>query len=174
MRKLKLFILFFAGYTLVTYAQHPFELGGEYMRPLGQGYNNSIAAIRGESFSNKSSFSVGFTYHFSSAKSYSSSKGFGMYAGYRYAFSNNVDGNSPFVGARVLFSFENFEGKTSLNSLMMTPMAEVGYHFIFGKNIYAAPAFGFGYTIKITREYNSLDEDVGKRYVPSVSAGFRF
>ncbi len=171
----KLFLAIFCfGSGLITYAQNPFELGAEYMRSLGKGYNNTIAAARGETFRNKSSFSIGLTYHFSSAKSYSVSKGFGMYAGYRYAFSNTLEGNNPFLGARVMFSFENFEGKTSLNSLLFTPMAEAGYHFIFAKNFFAAPAFGFGYTIKLTKEYNSLDEDEGKRFIPMVSAGYRF
>ncbi len=169
------FFSFFAIVTAIySQAQNPFELGAEYMRSLGQGYNNTIGAVRGETFRNKSSFSIGLTYHFSSAKSYSVSKGFGMYAGYRYAFGKIPDGNDPFLGARLMFSFENFEGKTSLNSLMFTPVAEAGYHFIFAKNFFAAPAFGFGYTIKITKEYNSLDEDEGKRFIPMVSAGYRF
>ncbi|HEX7844744.1 MAG TPA: hypothetical protein VF476_03025 [Chitinophagaceae bacterium] len=169
---LLLFISFSA--LLCCQAQNPFELGAEYMRPLGRGYNNSIAGVRGETFRSKSSFSIGLTYHFSSSKSYSISKGFGMYAGYRYSFNDNADGKSPFLGARMLFSFENFEGKTILNSLLFTPIAELGYHFMFGDHIYTAPAFGFGYTIKVTREYNSLDEDVGKRFIPMISAGYRF
>ncbi len=156
------------------FAQNPAEIGGEYMRSMGQGYTNNIAAGRYETFRSKNSYSFGITYHFSSKKSYSVSKGFGIYAGYRYSFSSNINGNSPFAGARVMFSFENFEGKTSLNSLMATPVAELGYHFVFGERIFAAPAFGFGYTIKITKEYNSLDEDEGKRYIPSIAAGYRF
>ena len=79
--------------TTASFAQKPFELGGEYVRSLGRGYNNSIAGLRGEKFVSKSSFSIGLTYHFSSAKSYSTSKGFGMYAGYRYSFSNDIDGS---------------------------------------------------------------------------------
>lgn len=174
MKKLLSFTLVILALGFVGHAQKPFELGGEYAKSFGRGYNNNIVGLRGESFREKSSFSIGLTYHFSTSKSYSISKGFGMYAGYRYAFSDNVDGNSPFLGARVLFSFENFEGKTSLNSLMMTPTAEVGYHFMFADNFYAAPAFGCGYTIKITKEYNSLDEDEGLRFQPMVSAGYRF
>ena len=42
---------------------------------------------------------------------------------------------------------------------MLTPMAELGYHFIFGKRIFAAPSAGVGYTFEFTHGYNSLDED---------------
>ena len=76
MNKPKLVLLALLVVTITAHAQKPFELGGEYVRSLGRGYNNSIAGLRGESFSGKSSFSIGLTYHFSSAKSYSISKGF--------------------------------------------------------------------------------------------------
>ncbi len=174
MNKFKLLILVLFAVTFSSHAQHPFELGGEYIRAIGKGFNNSIAGARGESFRNKNSFSVGITYHFSSSKSYSTSKGLGIYAGYRYSFSDDGDGNSPFLGARFLIHMENFDGKTNLNSFFITPSAEAGYHFMFAKNFYAAPAFGFGYSIKLTKEYNSLDEDEGKRFMPMISAGYRF
>lgn len=160
--------------TLSCPAQKPFELGVEYMRSFGQGYNSARAAVRAESFSNKSSFSAGITYQLPSKKSYSVSRGFGLYIGYRYAFSNKTPGNSPFLGARVLFSLENFEGQTSRNSLFITPWAEAGYHFIFAKSFFAAPSVGYGVTKKMTKDYNSLDEDNGGRFIPSVSAGYRF
>jgi hypothetical protein len=73
-----------------------------------------------------------------------------------------------------MLSFENFEGKSRENSLFITPVAELGYHFVFAKHIFAAPAVGFGYTVEFSRGFNSLDEDVGKRFVPSLSAGYRF
>ena len=106
--------------TLFSKAQNPFELGAEYMRLIGKGYNNAKAAVRGESFNNKSSFSAGITYQLASKKAYSVSHGFGVYIGYRYAFSDKIitKGSSPFAGARILFSLENFEGKTSRNSLL--------------------------------------------------------
>jgi len=69
---------------------------------------------------------------------------------------------------------ENVDGKTNLNSFFITPFAEAGYHFMFAKSFYAAPSVGYGYSIKLTKEYNSLDEDVGKRFIPSLSAGYRF
>lgn len=158
-------------------AQKPFELGGEYLRFMGQGFFNSAkAAARGESFNKKSSFSAGITYQLGSKKAYSVSHGFGLYIGYRYAFSNKIitKGSSPFAGARVLFSLENFEGKTSHNSLFITPWAEAGYHFIFAKHIYAAPAIGYGYTLKLSKDYNSMQEDDGPRFIPGISAGYRF
>lgn len=155
-------------------AQKPFELGAEYMRSFGKGYNSARAAVRGESFNNKSSFSVGITYQLASKQSYSVSRGFGLYLGYRYAFSNKTPGNSPFLGARVLFSLENFEGQTSNNSLFITPWAEAGYHFIFAKSFFAAPAIGYGFTKKMSKDYNSLNEDDGGRFIPSLSAGYRF
>lgn len=160
--------------TLSSNAQTPFELGAEYMRSIGKGYNNARAAIRGESFTNKSSLSAGITYQLSSKKAYSVSKGFGIYIGYRYAFSNKTTGNSPFAGARILFTLENFEGQTTRNSLFITPWVEGGYHLLFAKRFYAAPAIGYGYTMKISKDYNSLQEDDGGRIIPGISAGYRF
>ena len=168
------FILAAILFTPGIYAQRPFESGVEYLLSKGKGYNNAKAAARAESFNNKNSFSAGLTYQLKNSKSYSVSRGFGLYIGYRYAFSNKVIGNSPFAGARVLFSLENFEGQTSRNSLFITPWAEAGYHLIFLKHIYAAPSLGYGYTIKFSKDYNSLDEDNGGRVIPSLSAGYRF
>ncbi|HET9744781.1 MAG TPA: hypothetical protein VFP97_03650, partial [Chitinophagaceae bacterium] len=65
-------------------------------------------------------------------------------------------------------------GKTNLGSLMFTPGAEAGYHFVFGTHIFTAPSIGYGYQIKITKEYNSRDDDVGGRIIPGLSAGYRF
>lgn len=158
----------------VSHAQNPWELGGEYMRFIGKGYKNNVAGARFETFRNKTGFSVGLTYHFSAKDVYGGSKGFGMYAGFRNYFGENVNGSNPFIGLRALFSFENFEGKTNLNSLFFTPMIEGGYHFIFGDNFFTAPAVAWGYTIKVTKEYNSRDDDEGGRVIPSLSAGMRF
>lgn len=174
MQKPILFILFFTAITLEDFSQNPWEFGGEYLKTIGKVYKGNIAGARYTSYKNKNSFSIGLTYHFSSKSSYSTSKGFGMYAGFRHGFGNNPTGCNPFLGIRALFSFENFEGKTSLNSLMMTPIAEAGYHFLFGKTLYTTPFVGWGYTIKITKEYNSLDEDIGGRIMPGIGAGFRF
>ncbi len=157
-----------------SYAQKPFELGVEYIRAMGKGYNTSKAAVRGESFNNKNSYSAGITYQLASNKAYSVSRGFGLYVGFRYAFSNNLNGNSPFAGARILFSLENFEGQTNRNSLFITPWAEVGYHLIFARSFYAAPSLGYGFTKKMSKDYNSLNEDDGGRLIPSLSAGYRF
>lgn len=159
-------------------AQKPFELGGEFIRASGQGYATNKVAVRyesyGNSFTNKNSYSIGITKALASGKSYSVSRGFGLYAGFRHAFGNNLKGNNPFAGLRLLFSLENFEGKTSRNSLLITPWAEAGYHLTFLKRVYAAPSVGYGYTFKFSKDYNSLDEDVGKRFIPSVSLGYRF
>src|SRR5258705_8115492 len=103
--------------ALNSHSQKSRELGAEYMRSFGKGFNGSIAGFRYESYKNKSSFSIGITYHFSSKKSYSVSNGFGIYAGYRLGFGTTLTGSNPFAGVRVLFSLENFEGKTNLNSL---------------------------------------------------------
>lgn len=173
--KIFLSILFFVVMSFAAgHAQRPAEVGGEFIKMIGKGFNNNKVGGRFESFNNKSSFSVGITYALASQKSYSVSTGFGVYAGYRYAFSDNANGNSPFAGARVLFSFENFAGKSRQNSLLVTPQAELGYHLGFAKRFYAAPSFGFGYTIQLTGDYNSLNEDVGQRMIPSLSAGYRF
>lgn len=171
------YFLLLYSFTLVAFccqAQQAFESGAEYMRVIGHGYNAAKVAARAETFSNKNSFSAGITYQLASKKAYSVSRGFGLYIGYLYSFSNSLNGSSPFAGARVLFSFENFEGQTSRNSLFITPWAEAGYHFIFAKSVYAAPSIGYGYTKKISKDYHSLNEDDGGRLIPSLSAGYRF
>ncbi|MGB3006194.1 MAG: hypothetical protein WBC06_06780 [Chitinophagaceae bacterium] len=160
--------------SINCYSQHPLETGAEYMRFFGKGYNHTKVAVRGETFNSKNSYSAGITYQLSSSKSYSVSKGFGLYFGYRYSFKSTVIGNNPFAGARILFSLENFEGQTNRNSLFITPWAEAGYHLLFIKHIYAAPSIGYGYTFKISKDYNSLNEDNGGRIIPSLSAGYRF
>ena len=160
--------------TLCLSAQNPWELGAEYSKPIGKGYKSNIAALRYENFNNKIGFSVGLTYHFSPRDAYGGFKGYGLFAGFRNYFGNNARGSSPFIGLRVLFAFENFEGKTNLGSLMFTPSAEAGYHFVFGKHIFTTPTIGYGYQIKITKEYNSRDDDVGGRIIPGLSAGYRF
>jgi hypothetical protein len=159
---------------LQGYTQNSLELGGEYIRAIGHGYNSAKVAVRGESFSGKNSYSAGITYQISSKKSYSVSHGLGLYIGFRHAFGANLEGNNPFAGARVLFSFENFEGQTNRNSLFITPWAEAGYHFMFANSFYAAPAIGYGYTKKMSKDFNSLNEDDGGRLMPSLSAGYRF
>jgi hypothetical protein len=173
MLKLAAIFFFLINFSFPIKAQNPFEIGGEYMRIIGHGYNSTKVGGRAETFNNKSSYSVGITYQLASTETYSVSSGFGIYIGYRHAFGNSLTGN-PFVGARVLFSFENFEGKTSHNSLMITPIGEAGYHFIFAKKFFGAPSIGYGYTIKFSKDYNSLDEDAGGRIMPSISAGYRF
>ena len=168
-----LLILFFA-FSNKCISQKSSELGVEYMRYYGQGYKSSTGGARYESYSNKSSWSIGLTYILPSKSSYGSSRGYGMYAGYRYGFGGGTGGNL-FMGARVQFAFVNFEGKTNLGSLVCTPMAELGYHFLFSskKNIFASPSIGYGYAKKVTKEHNSLDEDEGGRIIPSISAGFK-
>jgi hypothetical protein len=172
MNKVLLFLLLVIGVT--ANAQNPFEVGAEYIRSLGQGYNHAKAALRNEMFSNKNSFSVGLTYQLSSKKAYSVSHGFGIYLGYRYSFSTKNPGNSPFAGARVLFSLENFEGQSKQNSFFITPIVEAGYHLIFAKSFFAAPTIGYGKTIKMSHDFRSLDEDNGTRIIPSIAAGYRF
>jgi len=169
-----LFPIVFLFSMLNSLAQNPWELGAEYQRSMGKGFYDHMAGARYEMFKNKNSFSVGVLYQFSSAKSYSTSRGFALYTGYRYAFGSNIKGNNPFAGARVRFSFRNFDGKSILNSLFITASAEAGYHFIFAKHFYGAPMLGYGYTFKISKDYNSLDEDIGGRFLPGISAGYRF
>jgi len=165
-------ILMLSSVTIQCRAQNPWELGGEYMRPIGKGYKSNIAGLRYENFNDKNSFSVGLTYHFAAQDAYGGFKGFGMYAGYRYSFGNNS--SSPFIGLRTMFSFENFEGKTNLNSLMFTPVGEIGYHFVLGDSFFTTPSVGYGYTLKVTKEYNTRQDDEGGRIMPAIAAGFRF
>ncbi|MBK6935513.1 MAG: hypothetical protein IPH18_00440 [Chitinophagaceae bacterium] len=175
MKRKSLFFIVFIVISSFSYAQNPLEAGAEYIRSFGKGYNHTKLAARGEPFnSSKSSFSAGITYQLASSKSYSVSRGLGLYIGYRYSFTSKVYGNSPFAGARILFSLENFEGQTSRNSLFITPWAEAGYHFLFADRYYLAPSVGYGFTKKFSKDYHSLDEDNGGRIIPSLSAGYRF
>lgn len=175
MKKQCLFLIVLIITSLSEYAQNPLEVGAEYIRSFGKGYNHTKVAARGESFrSSKSSFSAGITYQMASYKSYSVSRGLGLYIGYRYSFTDKVYGNSPFAGARILFSLENFEGQTKNNSFFITPWAEAGYHFLFADRYFVAPSVGYGRTIKFSNDYHSLDEDNGGRVIPSLSAGYRF
>jgi hypothetical protein len=144
------------------------------MMPIGKGYKSNIAGLRYENFNNKTSFSIGITYHFSARGSYGGFKGYGMWAGFRNSFGNNTNGSNPFIGLRVLFAFENYEGKTNLGSLMFTPIAEAGYHFLFGDHFFTTPSIAYGYQIKVTKENNTRDQDEGGRIIPGLAAGYRF
>lgn len=173
MKKLATVLSIFLVIHAPCVAQQPFELGAEYIRSFGKGYNLAKAAVRGESFSRHNNYSIGITYQLGSHKAYSVSHGFGLYLGYRYSFNIKTP-SSAFAGARVLFSLENFEGQTRQNSLFITPWAEGGYHIFFARRFFAAPSLGFGKTFKISKDYHSLDEDNGPRLIPSISAGYRF
>jgi hypothetical protein len=171
---MKCFILLLLSSILTLTSFSQWELGADYSKPIGKGYKSNIAGLHYENFNNKIGFSVGLTYHFAPRDAYGGFKGYGLFAGLRNYFGNNVKGNAAFVGLRLLFALENFEGKTSLGSLMFTPSAEAGYHFVFGKHIFTTPSIGYGYQIKITKEYNSRNDDVGGRIIPGLSAGYRF
>jgi len=69
MKNLFLLLLIFA-LTLTSAAQNPSELGAEYMKPMGKGYKSNIVGVHYESFNDKTSFSIGITYHFSARDSY--------------------------------------------------------------------------------------------------------
>ena len=142
------------------------------MRAIGKGYQSNITALRYESFHNKISFSIGLTYSFAPRDAYGGFKGFGMYAGIRNSFGDSA--STPFIGLRLLFAFENFEGKTNLGSLMFTPIGEAGYHFLFGDHFFTTPSIGYGYQIKVTKEHNTRDQDEGGRIIPGLAAGYRF
>lgn len=170
-----MFIPFVSAIAIGSKAQKPWQLGGEYIRSIGKGANSSIVGARYETFPSKGSWSVGLTYALSSKSSYSSYKGFGLYIGYRYAFAVSSSGKgNAFIGFRLHGAFENFEGKTNLGSLMFMPMGELGYQMIFSGDYFVSPSIGYGYKKKITKEHNSMDEDEGGRFLPSLSAGFRF
>ncbi len=170
----KIVLALFLLISLHSFSQKPKELGAEYLKTFGKGFIGNLAGARFESYSNKSSWNIAITYNFSARKTYSQYKGFGLIAGYRYALSTSTNGSSIFGGARLIFGFENFEGKTSANSLAITPMAEAGYHLVIGKRIFTTPALGYGYTLKISKDYNSLQEDEGGRVIAGLSAGYRF
>ncbi len=172
MYKLVSILFCFSFFIETCLSQSIWELGGEYQHPIGKGASDNIAGIRGENYRNKSSWSIGITYNFAS-KTYSEYKGFGLYAGYRYAFGIKTKGNI-FTGLRATFMFTNFAGKERSNGISFFPSAEAGYHFIFRNKWFASPSVGYGYIIKMTKELNSLQEDEGGRIIPSISAGYRF
>ena len=174
MQKIISFLIICSVITISAHAQQRREIGAEFQRSFGKGYSGNMAGPRYESYKNKNSFNIGLTYHFPTKKSYSVSKGFGIYAGYRLGFGSITSKGNPFAGLRMLFSFQNFEGKTSLNSLMITPIAEAGYHYGITSKIFATGSVGYGYTIKKSKDYNSLDEDTGGRIIPALAAGYRF
>jgi hypothetical protein len=167
-------ILCFLSVSLAGFSQHPWEMSAEYQQSFGKGYNGHMAGGRFELFPGKSSWSGGITYNFSAKKTYSQYKGFGIYAGWRYGFGSGTAKGNAFAGARILFSFDNFDGKAKVSGLTITPTAEAGYHLLFGKHLFTAPAIGFGYSMKMNHEYNSLQEDEGGRFIPGISAGYRF
>ncbi|MFM2139315.1 MAG: hypothetical protein RJA57_1622 [Bacteroidota bacterium] len=170
-----LVVLLGLSLSYVGSGQQVLETGGEYLRSKGKNYSTTKWAVRAEQIDIRNAYSAGITYQLASKKSYSVSRGFGLYLGYRYAFGKNyLKGNYPFAGGRLLFSFENFEGQTRRNSLLITPWAEGGYHLTIAQRFYTAPSLGYGFTFKFTKDYHSLDEDVGRRLLPSVSAGYRF
>src|SRR5215204_2152532 len=103
MKNLLLFLLS-SVLTLTATAQNPWELGAEYMKPIGKSYKSNIAGLRYENFNNKTSFSIGITYHFSPRQAYGGFKGYGMYAGFRQGFGHLNSGSNPFIGLRVLFA----------------------------------------------------------------------
>ena len=109
MQKVIYILMICSAFTISTHAQQRREIGAEFQRSIGKGHSGNMAGPRYESYKNKNSFNIGLTYHFSTKKSYSVSKGFGMYAGYRLGFGNNPEGSNPFAGLRMLFSFQNFE-----------------------------------------------------------------
>ncbi len=160
--------------TQLLMAQRSYETGVEYMRPIGRTFQSQIAGMRTELFQQKNSFSLGLVYNFPVQSAYSVSRGFGLYAGYRYNMAKDMNSHSPFLGGRLLFSLLNFESKTKQNSLFITPLVEGGYHFLFNGNYYVAPSIAFGHTLEYANTFNSLSQDVGRRFMPSVSAGFRF
>ena len=169
-----LFLTLTLALALASFSQNPWELGVDYMKPMGKGYKSNIVGVHYEKFNNKTSFSIGLTYSFAPRDAYGGFKGYGMWAGFRNSFGNNVKGSNPFIGLRLLFAFENFDGKTNLGSLMFMPFGEAGYHFVFGKHIFTTPSIGYGYQIKVTKEYNTRDQDEGGRIIPGLSAGYRF
>ena len=93
MKNLLLFLLI-SALSLTSAGQNPWELGAEYMRPMGRGYKSNIVGLRYENFNNKTSFSIGITYHFSPRDAYGGFKGYGMYAGFRNSFGDNTSKKS--------------------------------------------------------------------------------
>lgn len=173
MKKSIIFTAILFVFVIAAHSQSVSELGAEAQHAFGKGANDNMIGARYEGFKNKSSWSLGLTYNFSSKKSYSEYKGVGFYAGYRYGFHPTTNGNG-FVGFRAVFSFENFAGKEKANGSSITPTFEGGYQLLFGSHVFTTPSLGYGYSIKLNKENNSLKEDEGSRIIPGIAMGYRF
>lgn len=173
MKKVLGFLICFLTISTLGFSQA--ELGVEGQHAFGKGANFNMLGGRYEGFSGKSSWSIGLSYNFSSKKSYSESKGIGFYVGYRRGFSYNNSGNgNAFLGFRATFLFNNFAGKEKINSSSIMPTFEGGYQFLFGNHVFTTPALAYGYSIKLSKDHNSLQEDDGGRFIPGISMGYRF
>ncbi len=173
MYKLITFIIGSFFFSIIGFSQT--ELGGEAQHAFGKGANDNMIGGRYEGFSNKNSWGIGLSYNFSSKKTYSEYKGIGFYVGFRRGFSYNNSGNgNAFLGFRATFLFQNFSGKEKANGTSFMPTFEGGYQFLFGNHVFTTPSIAYGYSIKLTKENNSLQEDEGSRFIPGISMGYRF
>ncbi|MCB0715707.1 MAG: hypothetical protein R2796_11855 [Chitinophagaceae bacterium] len=170
----KYFLISFLFVSCVAFSQKPKEIGASYYKTFGQNFKGNLAGGSYASYNNKSSWNITLTYNFSAKSTYSQYKGFGLAAGYRYAITQSTKGSGIFAGAKVFLLFDNYAGKTTKNSFAIMPMAEAGYHFVFKTHYFASPQIGYGYTLKVSKDYNSLDEDAGQRYIGGLSLGYRF
>ncbi|MBS1621062.1 MAG: hypothetical protein JST10_02355 [Bacteroidetes bacterium] len=173
MKKVAALLICVFGLMTVCYSQT--EFGPEVQHTFGKGASDNMFGLRYEGFRARNSWNIGLSYNFSSKKSYSQSKGIGFYIGYRRGFSYNNSGNgNAFLGFRSTFLFDSFMGKEKSKGSFIMPTFEGGYQFLFGNHVYATPAAGYGYKIKLNKEFNSLQEDEGGRFIPGISIGARF
>lgn len=159
------------------FTQHPWELTGEYQHGFGKNYNVNILGPRYEVYSNKSSWSLGITYTFSSQGTKGNiekGNGIGVYAGYRYGLSYGISGDL-FGGIRTAFTFSK-DGNGKRYSLF-TPSFETGYHYTsqdFGKGGVFTPFVSLGYDVKLNPDDQSKASHKGIVVAPGMTIGYRF
>ncbi len=166
------FIIGTAGWS-----QNPWELTGEYQHGFGKNYNVNSLGPRYEVYSNKSSWSLGITYTFSSQgkeKNIERSKGLGLYAGYHYGLSYGISGNL-FGGVRTSFTFG--KNKNGEKYTLFTPYLETGYHYTsqdFGRGGVFTPFVSLGYDLRLNPDEQSKASHQGVVVAPGISMGYRF
>ncbi len=138
----------------------------------------NIAGARYDGFQNSNSWNLGVAFIFGSKKLMAGEKGFGILAGYRYAFGTSTDGNL-FAGVRTAIWFNkivsNSSGKqSSINkAVVFQPGIEAGYQVLFD-NGYVTPAISYDYGLRLKPDnsFKSMLEK-GKIFL-GLSGGYRF
>ncbi|HYM92766.1 MAG TPA: hypothetical protein VET23_01395 [Chitinophagaceae bacterium] len=162
---------------IFSYSQNPYEFTAEYQHGFGKNFNENSIGPRYEVYSNKSSWSLGINYTFSSlgsGKNAGKGNGVEVYAGYHYGLSYGISGDL-FGGVRTSFTFGK-DGEGNKYTLF-TPSLETGYHYTtqdFKKGGVFTPFISLGYDVKVNSKESSKAAHEGPVFSPGISIGYRF